>query len=86
MTGGTRVSACAGVAAGASALAVAAALLHRTLMVTLEIRRYADEIAQAGEEIAGNTDITADLARLGALSAAIRAAATAESGSEEASA
>ena len=86
MTGGARASACAGLAAGASALAVAAALLHRTLTVTLEIRRYADEIAQAGEGIAGNTDLTAGLARLGALSAAIRAAATPESGGEEASA
>lgn len=86
MTGGQRASACAGLAAGASALAVAAALLHRTLTVTLEIRRYADEIAQAGEGIAGNTDIAADLARLGALSAAIRTAATPASGSKEPSA
>lgn len=85
MTGGARASAYAGLAAGASALAVAAALLHRTLTVTLEIRRYADDIAQAGEKIAGNTDLMADLARLGALSSAIRAAAAGEPGTEEAS-
>lgn len=86
MTGGPRASACAGLAAGATALAVATALLHRTLTVTLEIRRYADEIAQAGEDVAANTELTAQLARLGALSSAVRAAATRDSGSEKASA
>lgn len=85
MTAGAPASAYAGLAAGASALVIAAALLHRTLTVTLEIRRYADDIAQAGEEIAGNTDLTTELVRLGALSSAISAAAARELGSGKAS-
>lgn len=83
MSGRAPAAACAGLAAGGAALAVAAALLHRTLTVTLEIRRYADDIAQAGDDIARNTDLAEDLTRLGALTSAIRSAAAGDAGSEE---
>jgi hypothetical protein len=64
-----------GLAGGAGAVALAAVLLHRTLAVTLEIRRYAEDVAATGEGIARNTDAAAELARLGALAAAVRSAA-----------
>lgn len=83
MTGDAPAAAYAGLAAGAGALAVAGALLHRTLTVTLEIRRYADEIAQAGDGIASNTDLAVELARLAALTSAIRSAAVGDAGAEE---
>lgn len=74
----------AGLAAGGAALAVAGVLLHRTLTEILEIRRYAEEIADAGEDVRRNTDVAAELTRLRGLVAEVRAAAGGPSTVEEA--
>lgn len=70
-----RTAAWAGLGIGAAALGLAGVLLQRTLTVTLEIRRYADEIAEVGGAIAANTDLAADLARMHAVAGDIRATA-----------
>lgn len=80
MSEGPRAAPWAGLAAGAGALATAAALLHRTLTVTLEIGRYTQDIADAGDAIAGNTDVGGELGRLAGAAARIRAAIAAADG------
>lgn len=56
-------------------LGLAGALLHRTLRPTLEIRRYADDIAATTERIVRNTDVTGEVQRLRELAARVRAGA-----------
>jgi hypothetical protein len=48
---------------GAGLVVVVAALLHRTLRPALEIRRYADEVLDAGLGISSNLDGLGELAR-----------------------
>jgi hypothetical protein len=79
VSGRSSAAACLGLGAGAGALALAGALLHRTLRPTLEIRRYADDIAAAGEAVARNTDIAAELRDLRRLAADVRSASPAGS-------
>ncbi len=83
MSGRSAALARAGLCAGAGALGLAAVLLHRTLAVTLEIRRYAQDVAATGEGIARNTDVAHELARLGGLASAVRSAAVGSPSAEE---
>ena len=53
----------AGIVGGAAVLGVAGLLLHRTLRPTLEIARYAQDIAEAIDAIARNTEGAAELRR-----------------------
>jgi hypothetical protein len=64
MSSADRLAAGAGLTAGAAVVGVAGVLLHRTLRVTLEIRRYAADIATAAEALRGNTDVAAGLGQL----------------------
>ena len=72
MSGRSTVLAWTGLAAGAGVLGLAGALLQRTLVPTLEIRRYADDVAAATERAVRNTDVVAELGRLRELSARLR--------------
>lgn len=70
----TATAAWMGLGAGAAVLGVAGALLQRTLTVALEIRRYTEDIAGAGDAVAANTDVGGDLGRLRELVGEVRLA------------
>lgn len=75
MRGRSAVAAWAGLAAGAAVLGALGALLQRTLVPALEIRRYSDDIAAAVQAVAGHTDVAVELGRLRELTARLRGGA-----------
>lgn len=75
MKGHSTALAWTGLGTGAAVLGLAGALLHRTLRPTLEIGRYADDIAATAQRIAHNTDVAGEVARLRALAARVRSGA-----------
>lgn len=75
MSGRSTALAWMGLGTGAVALGLAGALLHRTLRPTLEIRRYADDIAATAQRIAHNTDVAAEVQHLRGLAARVRGGA-----------
>lgn len=75
MSGRSTALAWTGLGTGAAALGLAGALLHRTLRPTLEIRRYADDIAATAQRIAHNTDVAGEAQRLRGLAARVRSGA-----------
>ncbi len=56
-----------GLSTGAGVLALVVALFNRTISPALEIARYADDVAVAGEAIASNLEVADELARTGKL-------------------
>ena len=76
MSRGDRLAAVAGLGAGVAVVGVAGVLLHRTLRVTLEIGRYAADIASAAGDLRRNTDVAAGLGQLHANVRRVRAAVT----------
>ena len=74
---GTAVLAFVGLAIGLVVLGVVAALLRRILAPATEIRRYADDILEAGLGIAGNLDGADELVRTRELGSAVPGLATA---------
>ncbi|SNR81794.1 hypothetical protein [Blastococcus mobilis] len=82
MSGNARLAALAGLGAGAAAVGAAGLLLHRTLAVAQEIRRYTDAIAEAAAALRGNTEVAPLFEDLCAGAARVRAAAGASSTEE----
>jgi len=72
MSGRSTVPAWSGLIAGVGVLGVVGALLQRTMRPTLEIRRYADDVAASVQAIAANTDVAGEVARLRGLTAQLR--------------
>lgn len=71
MTGRGTLLGIAGVGLGAGVAGVVAALLHRTLQPVEEIRRYADDIAQAATGIVTNLSGAEQLSRTRELAIAL---------------
>ena len=63
MSGRTAAAAWTGLSLGGVVLGVVVALLNRVLSPALEIRRYADDILEAGVAIATNLDGADELSR-----------------------
>jgi hypothetical protein len=62
----------AGAALGGGVVVLVAALLHRTCRPALEVRRYADDVLDAGLGIARNLEGLDELARTRELVGALR--------------
>ncbi len=74
MSSRSSAAAWTGVGAGAGAAVATGVLLHRALMVALEISRYAHDVADTAEAVRANADVVGQLARLRIVSARMRAA------------
>ena len=68
---GSAILAWIGLALGVVVLLVVVALLNRVVRPALEIRRYADDILEAGLGIARNVDGADELAQTRALTSAV---------------
>lgn len=64
-------SACVGLSLGAGVLSLVVALFDRTLRPTLEVVRYAEDIAAASDDIARNVEGLAELERTRELAAVV---------------
>ena len=71
MSGGGDAAPVAGLLLGVGILAAVLALLHRTLRVAVEIRRYVDDIGVAAEGIVRNVEGAGELGRTRELAAAV---------------
>lgn len=73
---GAAILALAGLAVGVVVLGAVVALFHRVMTPAREIRRYADDILEAGLAIAGNVEGAGELRRTHELAGAVPGLAT----------